>query len=88
MNDDRTNDERLAQMIRAAAPRREIPVGLDTRIMAQIRLHGDGRLLHGCRCCGACRDVRLSADDRLAGRNVAASCTSGGYHRGDGNCLR
>ena len=39
MNDDRTNDERLAQMIRAAAPRREIPVGLDTRIMAQIRLH-------------------------------------------------
>lgn len=39
MNDERMNDERLAALIRAVAPRKEAPVGLDTRIMAQIRLH-------------------------------------------------
>lgn len=33
------NDERLAELIRAAAPRREAPAGLETRIMAQVRLH-------------------------------------------------
>lgn len=38
MNDERMNDEWLAELIRAAAPRKEAPVGLDTRIMAQIRL--------------------------------------------------
>lgn len=38
MNDERMNDERLAALIRAVAPRKEAPVGLDTRIMAQIRL--------------------------------------------------
>lgn len=32
----RMNDERLAELIRAAAPRREAPVGLETRIMAQV----------------------------------------------------
>ncbi len=32
------NDERLAELIRAAAPRREAPVGLETRILAQVML--------------------------------------------------
>ena len=38
MEEKRMNDERLAELIRAAAPRREAPVGLEMRIMAQVAL--------------------------------------------------
>jgi len=36
MEKKRISDERLAELIRAAAFRREVPVGLETRVMAQV----------------------------------------------------
>ena len=38
MEKKRISDERLAELIRAAALRREVPVGLETRVMAQVIL--------------------------------------------------
>ena len=38
MEKQQLNDERLAELIRTALPRREAPVGLETRIMAQVVL--------------------------------------------------
>lgn len=38
MEKKRISDERLAELIRAAAFRREVPVGLETRVMAQVIL--------------------------------------------------
>ena len=38
MEKKRSSDERLAELIRAAALRREVPVGLETRVMAQVIL--------------------------------------------------
>ena len=38
MEKKRISDERLAELIRAAALRRAVPVGLATRVMAQVIL--------------------------------------------------
>lgn len=42
MEKKRISDERLAELIRAAALRREVPVGLETRVMAQVILRIGG----------------------------------------------
>ena len=63
MDEKRMNDERLAQLIRAAAPRREAPVGLETRIMAQVRLRRERRAVAAmaCYCAAAAAAVAVVA---------------------------
>lgn len=55
MEGNRMNDERLAELIRAAAPRRNAPVGLETRIMAQVALRDrrrrERRAIAAMACC-------------------------------------
>ena len=73
MEKKRISDERLAELIRAAALRREVPVGLETR---------------GCRRGGDGRGVRLPAVGRFAGGGVAGLGDSGGSRCGDDGRLR
>ena len=47
MEKKRISDERLAELIRAAALRREVPVGLETRVMAQVILRDRRRRERG-----------------------------------------
>lgn len=67
MDEKRMNDERLAQLIRAAALRREAPVGLETRIMAQIGLRDRRRrerravVAMACYCAAAAAAVAVVA---------------------------
>ena len=49
MEKKRISDERLAELIRAAALRREVPVGLETRVMAQVILR-DRRAIAAMAC--------------------------------------
>lgn len=99
MEEKRMNDERLAELIRAAAPRREAPVGLETRIMAQVALRDRRRrerraiAAMACYCAVTAAAVavvalRLSAVGRLAGGDAARCGGSGGRRGGDGDRLR
>ena len=80
MEKKRISDERLAELIRAAALRREVPVGLETRVMAQVILRDRRRRER--------RGVRLPAVGRFAGGGVAGLGDSGGSRCGDGGRLR
>ena len=57
MEKKRISDERRAELIRAAALRREVPVGLETRVMAQVILRDRRRRERG-------RDPRARTADR------------------------
>ena len=50
MEKKRISDERLAELIRAAALRREVPVGLETRVMAQVILRDRRRAIAAMAC--------------------------------------
>ena len=50
MEKKRISDERLAELIRAAALRREVPVGLETRVMAQVRRRRERRAIAAMAC--------------------------------------
>ena len=77
MEKKRISDERLAELIRAAALRREVPVGLETRVMAQVILRDRRR-----------RERRAIAVGRFAGGGVAGLGDSGGSRCGDDGRLR
>lgn len=99
MEKKRISDERLAELIRAAALRREVPVGLETRVMAQVILWDRRRrerraiAAMACYCAvarrgGDGRGVRLPAVGRFAGGGVAGLGDSGGSRCGDDGRLR
>lgn len=99
MEKKRISDERLAELIRAAALRREVPVGLETRVMAQVILRDRRRrerraiAAMACYCAVAVAAVMAvafvclrSVDSPEGG--VAGLGDSGGSRCGDGGRLR
>ena len=94
MEKKRISDERLAELIRAAALRREVPVGLETRVMAQVILRDRRRrerraiAAMACYCAVAVAAVMAVAFGRFAGGGVAGLGDSGGSRCGDDGRLR
>ena len=89
MEKKRISDERLAELIRAAALRREVPVGLETRVMAQVILRDRRRRERRAIAAMACYcAVAVAAVGRFAGGGVAGLGDSGGSRCGDGGRLR
>ena len=93
MEKKRISDERLAELIRAAALRREVPVGLETRVMAQVilrdRRRRERRAIAAMACyCAVAVAAVMPAVGRFAGGGVAGLGDSGGSRCGDDGRLR
>ena len=93
MEKKRISDERLAELIRAAALRREVPVGLETRVMAQVilrdRRRRERRAIAAMACYCAVAVAAVMAVAFVCLRSVVAGLgDSGGSRCGDDGRLR